>query len=174
MEDLAEAFNIMTERLSEAYHDLEGQVNARSRQLVRSERLASVGFLAAGVAHEINNPLASIAFCSEALEVRLAELLRQLRAAGWVTADQDVFTKYLKMIQEEAFRCKNITQRLLEFSRGGERSREPADLVEIIHSVVEVVQHLPSSKGKNIVFPGAEAGPVSLYAVLPRGTLDAA
>src|SRR5205814_6260086 len=76
MEDLAAAFNDMTSRLSEMYRDLARQVNERSRQLVRSERLASVGFLAAGVAHEINNPLASIAFCSEALETRLADLMQ--------------------------------------------------------------------------------------------------
>ena len=75
MEDLAEAFNDMTGRLREMYRDLARQVNERSRQLVRSERLAGVGFLAAGVAHEINNPLPSIAFCSEALEQRLAMLL---------------------------------------------------------------------------------------------------
>ena len=72
LEDLANAFNDMTSRLREMYRDLARQVNERSRQLVRSERLAGVGFLAAGVAHEINNPLASIAFCSEALEGRLA------------------------------------------------------------------------------------------------------
>src|SRR5438128_6792417 len=75
MEELAAAFNDMTNRLDEMYRDLAHQVNERSRQLVRSERLASVGFLAAGVAHEINNPLASIAFCSEALESRLMHIL---------------------------------------------------------------------------------------------------
>ena len=79
MQALAEAFNDMTARLRVTYEDLERQVQERSRQLVRSERLAGVGFLAAGVAHEINNPLASIAFCSEALENRLAPLLAARR-----------------------------------------------------------------------------------------------
>ena len=152
MEDLGAAFNDMTRRLQDLYGDLARQVNERSRQLIRSERLASVGFLAAGVAHEINNPLASIAFCGEALEVRLAELLRQLRAAGWVTADQDVYTKYLKMIQEEAFRCKNITERLLAFSRTGERRREETDLRALVQSVLDVAQHLQNHKGKQITF----------------------
>ncbi len=75
MQDLAEAFNDMTAKISVTYAELERQVQERSRQLVRSERLAGVGFLAAGVAHEINNPLASIAFCAEALDHRLERLL---------------------------------------------------------------------------------------------------
>jgi signal transduction histidine kinase len=146
MQELAAAFNDMTNRLDEMYRDLAHQVNERSRQLVRSERLASVGFLAAGVAHEINNPLASIAFCSEALESRLAEALAQ------VPQQSEIIRKYLHMIQEEAFRCKAITQRLLEFSRGGERRREPTDLAELIQSVLDMVQHLQNVKGKQILF----------------------
>jgi signal transduction histidine kinase len=149
MEDLAKAFNDMTSRLCDMYRDLARQVNERSRQLVRSERLAGVGFLAAGVAHEINNPLASIAFCSEALEGRLASVMARF------PDDHEVVTKYLRMIQQEAFRCKAITQRLLEFSRGGERRREPTDLVELVQAVLEVVQHLQNCKGKTIAFEPA-------------------
>jgi len=146
MEDMAATFNYMTGRLGEMYRDLEHQVNERSRQLVRSERLASVGFLAAGVAHEINNPLARISFCSEALESRLAHLAAKSPEEG------EVIVKYLKMIQNEAFRCKDITGRLLEFSRTGERRREWADLGEIVQSVVDMVKHLPNSRGKEIHF----------------------
>jgi signal transduction histidine kinase len=149
-EDLAAAFNDMTHRLHFMYSDLARQVNERSRQLVRSERLAGVGFLAAGVAHEINNPLASIAFCSEALERRLSGVLASVQ--GTTEEDRHVVAKYLKMIQEEAFRCKTITQRLLEFSRGGERRREPTDLADLVQGVFDVVQHLQNCKGKQLIF----------------------
>jgi signal transduction histidine kinase len=150
IEDLATAFNDMTGRLREMYRDLARQVNERSRQLVRSERLASVGFLAAGVAHEINNPLHIIALHSEAIESRLDNLLQQGKERQ--VQDLDVVVKYLKKIQDEAFRCKGITQQLLEFSRQGEPSREPTDLVELIQTVVDMMQHMPNCKGKEIHF----------------------
>ena len=152
MEDLAAAFNDMTRRLREMYDDLERQVNERSRQLVRSERLASVGFLAAGVAHEINNPLHAIALCSEALEGRLRDLLAG-RAGG--DGQRATVERYLKTIQEEAFRCKAITEKLLDFSRGGEKKREPAELTDLVQSVLDVAQHLQNCKGKRIVFQPA-------------------
>jgi signal transduction histidine kinase len=158
MQGLAEAFNDMTARLSVTYADLERQVQERSRQLVRSERLAGVGFLAAGVAHEINNPLASIAFCSEALEHRLGPLLCNAQANNGSgngssdDADTKVVHNYLRMIQEEAFRCKSITERLLDFSRCADIQRERTDLAGLIQGVVEMIRHMGKYRGKSIVF----------------------
>ncbi len=166
LEELANEFNAMTVRLSAVYKDLARQVNERSRQLVRSERMVSVGFLAAGVAHEINNPLASILFCAEALERRLQDILAPALAAGAVPADGEVLTRYLKMIQQEALRCKDITQKLLDFSRTGERKREATDLAGLVRGVLEVARHLPNGRGKHITFnPGS-------YIVAPVNAQD--
>ena len=147
MQALAEAFNDMTAQLSATYADLERQVQERSRQLVRSERLAGVGFLAAGVAHEINNPLASIAFCSEALEGRLASVLANAQGG-----DAKLVANYLRMIQEEAFRCKRITEKLLDFSRCAEIQRERTDLAGLITGVVEMIRHMGKYRSKQIHF----------------------
>ncbi len=118
MAELAKAMNDMTARFQEIRDDLDRQVQVRTKQVVRSEQLASVGFLAAGVAHEINNPLASIAMCSESLENRFREILDQN------DPEQAVAANYLRMIQAEAFRCKGITEKLLDFSRIGPGRRE--------------------------------------------------
>jgi signal transduction histidine kinase len=155
LQDLAAAFNDMTSRLHSTYRELSRQVHDRGTQLVRSERLASLGFLAAGVAHEINNPLASIAFCAEGLQRRITDLL------GKAPQDRETITKYLTMIQQEAFRCKQITQGLLEFSRVGEGERQPTDLGDVVQSVLDVVQHLRSCQGKHIAFHPT-ARPVAL------------
>jgi two-component system, NtrC family, sensor kinase len=145
LEELANEFNSMTVRLRDIYQDLAQQVDARSKQLVRSERLISVGFLAAGVSHEINNPLASIAFCAEALERRVIDI------AAKAPEEADVLAKYLRMIQQEAFRCKEITLKLLDFSRTGGQ-RETTDLAQLIHDVVEMAKHLQNARGKNVRF----------------------
>jgi two-component system, NtrC family, sensor kinase len=152
MQDLAEAFNDMTAKISVTYTELERQVHDRSRQLVRSERLAGVGFLAAGVAHEINNPLASIAFCAEALDHRIGRLVGSSE-----NPDHRVIINYLKMIQEEAFRCKNITEKLLDFSRCNEIKRERIDLAGLIQGVVEMIRHIGKYTGKSIIFHPREA-----------------
>ena len=154
MRELAEAMNAMTSRFQEIRDDLDCQVRDRTKQVVRSEQLASVGFLAAGVAHEINNPLASIVMCSESLEGRLAALLNESGEAN--AAERDVVRSYLEMIQKEAFRCKQITEKLLDFSRMGDTERHHADLRELVSGVIEMIRHLGKYQNKNIVLTGGE------------------
>jgi signal transduction histidine kinase len=137
----------MTVRLRDIYKDLANQVNERSRQLVRSERMVSVGYLAAGVAHEINNPLQSISLYSDALESRLAALTQ--RVPPEQTAE---ISNFLRIIQQEAFRCKDITKKLLDFSRPGEHRRERTDLGKLIEDVIQVARPLPGTRGKRIEF----------------------
>jgi signal transduction histidine kinase len=71
--------------------------------------------------------------------------------------DHAVITNYLQMIQREAFRCKGITEKLLDFSRIGPMKRQDADLAELIGDVVEMVGHLGKYQRMNIAFQPAEA-----------------
>jgi len=152
MAELAEAMNAMTARFRAIRDDLDRQVQLRTKQVVRSEQLASVGFLAAGVAHEINNPLASIALCAESLESRLLDLV----AKNGESEQGELVQRYLKMIQSEAFRCKEITEKLLDFSRTGEVKRASADLGELTQSVIDMVRHLGRYQDRNIEFSPSE------------------
>jgi len=75
------------------------------------ERLAAIGQIAAGIAHEINNPMASMAVCVESLIKNI--LPDNFEKKG----DYDKAYRYLKIIESEIYRCKNITTNLLNFSR---------------------------------------------------------
>jgi two-component system NtrC family sensor kinase len=143
MAELAAALNDMTGRFCEIRDDLDRQVQSRTREVIRSEQLASVGFLAAGVAHEINNPLASIAMCAESLESRLA-------AGAADNADAQVVHRYLELIQSEAFRCKGITEKLLDFSRLGEVRRQATGLAVVVGDVAEMLRHVGRFAGRSI------------------------
>ena len=148
--ELALAMNNMTRNFKLIRDDLDRQVKIRTQEAIRSEQLASVGFLAAGVSHEINNPLATIAMCAESLETRVTELIAQ------TTSPQNdeqinIIQKYLKQIQQEAFRCKGITEQLLDFSRGGDIQRQSTKLSPIIQDTVDMIQHLGKYKQKQIV-----------------------
>jgi signal transduction histidine kinase len=150
MAELAKAMNDMTARFQEIRDDLDRQVQVRTKQVVRSEQLASVGFLAAGVAHEINNPLASIAMCAESLESRFQGILDQN------DPQQAVAANYLRMIQTEAFRCKGITEKLLDFSRIGPGKREDTELGELVRGVIEMLGHLGKYQRKHVEFAPCE------------------
>lgn len=151
MSELAGAMNDMTSRFEDIRDDLDRQVQERTKQVVRSEQLASVGFLAAGVAHEINNPLAAIAMCAESLEDRLG------CATAAESPDAELVRNYLKMIQTEAFRCKEITEKLLDFSRIGDVHRQNTDLQQLVQDVIDMIRHLGKYDGKHLELPPGPA-----------------
>jgi len=112
--ELAKAFNDMTRNLEET-----------QRQLAQADKLASVGRLAAGVAHEINNPLTGV--------LSYASLLRK-RMEHDPPACED-----LDVIVRETVRCRGIIRGLLDFARPAAPARKPMDLNEVVRRAVSVV-----------------------------------
>jgi two-component system, NtrC family, sensor kinase len=146
MKELADAFNSMTSRFQEIRGDLDRQVYERIKQLIRSERLAGIGFLAAGVAHEINNPLSAIAMAAESLSERESAL------NGSDPTETEIARQYLKMIDREAGRCQRITRKLLDFARGNGDTCACHDLTTIVHDVLGVVRHMSSYSDRTVRF----------------------
>ena len=189
--ELARAINLGAQSFLAIQKDLNEQVRERSEEVIRNEQLASVGFLAAGVAHEINNPLAAIAWSAEALEARLHRILHpqvvsQMQSEGngessspvngastdnaatagnattagnaMIGTDLDTLRSYLRRIQDEAFRCKGITERLLDFSRlGNVQRKQEIDMNEIVEDVVDMVRHMGPYRSQKIeTIPASE------------------
>ena len=113
--------------------------------IIHAEKLTGIGRLASGVVHEINNPLATIAACTEALQNRLSEI------SSLPSETQADFKEYLKLIEDETFRCKGITNSLLEFSRHRESQKTTEDLNRLIEQTLRLVKHHPKLKRLNLV-----------------------
>ncbi|MBI3654290.1 MAG: GAF domain-containing protein [Acidobacteria bacterium] len=103
--------------------------------VMHADKLASIGRLAAGVVHEINNPLATISACAEALVSRMLEI-----NPGDI---QDDFKEYLQIIKDEAFRCKTITNSLLEFSHQRQAEKIQCDINHLIDQTLLLLKHHP-------------------------------
>ena len=124
----------------------------------RAEKLAAVGRLASGVVHEINNPLATISACAESLEARVEE-----GAFGNSPETEDLH-EYLVLIRSEAFRCKAITNGLLDFSRVRTSERLMIDVEELIKSSANLIAHQKRGNAVKIKF--------ELYENLPHINAD--
>ena len=111
------------------------QLSEMQEQLARTRRLATVGQLAAGVAHEINNPLAAITTCAEATQ-------RDLRSADEFrrAAEERGWNFYLEEIVRQALRCKQITRGLLDLARQRRARREPCDLNALAARTVKLFE----------------------------------
>ena len=148
MWDLARSFNAMRDRLGEAMAEinqaaqvLEAKVDERTRQLkeahqrlMQADRLASLGQLAASVAHEINNPLSGVLNYS-------ALMNRILREDGVPRERVAEFRGYLERVSEQTARAGRIVSDLLAFSRRSKPHRAPADLPGIVRTTVSLVSH---------------------------------
>ena len=137
---LARSFNHMTRKLSEA-----------RMQLFQSDKMASLGRLAAGVAHEINNPLTGVLTYSSLL-------LKQ-------TAGQPEIHEDLKVVVRETIRCRDIVKSLLDFARQSVPKKSAADVNEIVQRSISVVERQLSLN--HVVLE------THLDPDLPRTTIDA-
>lgn len=143
--ELVDRLALSNQELTQLSDSLEVKVEEATRKLLRSERLAALGTLSAGMAHEINTPLASIATCGESILRHNPDLPRTI-------------TGYLDVINKEAYRCKTITRNLLDFA-GGDRAMvsRPFDLKARIHTIEDLLAFELEDRG------------LRLYCHLPKG-----
>ena len=106
--------------------DITDWIEAREA-VAQSEKLAAVGRLAAGIMHEINNPLATIAACAESMALD--------------TASPEGCPEYLKIIEAEVERCKRIVDGLLDFSRPRAQQREPLQINAVVERALFLLNH---------------------------------
>jgi two-component system NtrC family sensor kinase len=148
LDELARSFNAMQERLRLAMAEinqftqsLETKVEERTEQLkiahqklLQSDRLASLGTLAASVAHEINNPVSGV--------LNLAMLMQRILKEDGIPPERvPEFRKYLAYVASETARVGRIVSDLLAFSRRSKPQRALADLNRIVKRTLTLVSH---------------------------------
>jgi PAS domain S-box-containing protein len=120
-------------------------------QIAQSEKLAAVGQLAAGVMHEINNPLATIGACVAAIQGRLQSGRGGAEPVG----------EYLEMIDKEVERCTRIVDGLLDFSRPKGKAKAPVSLNRLVGDTLFLLKHHHRFKHLQVVQELDPAGPVA-------------
>ena len=139
---LANEFELMRQKLQESYQRMEEKINLRTQelqgaqaQIMHQEKMASLGLMAAGIAHEIGNPLTSIS--------SMAQIIKRK------TIDEKT-TEYVNSILKNIDRISRIVRELVDFSKPTTYKAAPADMNEIIRSAVGIVKY--DRRSKNITY----------------------
>jgi len=131
---ITKSINTLINRIKQADHEREIAIaNAE-----HADKLASIGRLAAGVAHEINNPLAIIN--------EQAGLVKDLLQYGDLSKNKDRFIQLIDSIQNSVIRCRTITHRLLSFSRRINIGKEDINVNDVIEEVLGFIEKEIQSK----------------------------
>ena len=128
------AFNYLTTTLEQTEKEREKAVRAACQ----SERLAALGQMAAGIGHEINNPLMNI--------LSLATLIEEALGEGHDDTKNDIL-----LLRKEGKRCAQIIQGVLNFARENEPSYKPFNLSELIEETLELLHHRIESSGIDLI-----------------------
>jgi two-component system NtrC family sensor kinase len=154
---LADSFNRMTDSLQEARTEIEDLMNGLEQQveqrtaalrgahkeLLRSEKLASLGRLAASIAHEINNPLSGI--------LTFAKLLIRTLEDGAEDQDaKDQCLKNLRLVERETARCTAIVRNLLDFARERPLTLTGVDLNQVLSEALSLLEHQLALRGVSL------------------------
>lgn len=145
--DLAVSFNKMTADLKdsrtalvekELLEDLVAELKATQQQLVQAGKMAAIGQLAAGVAHEINNPLAGIMGYAQLA----SEHIRAREQTGIPPAEVARFLGYVENMEKQSQRCKQIVQNLLRFARSSSfEEMESVDVNQVMRETLSFLSH---------------------------------
>ncbi len=122
------------------------QKRLQELHLIQTEKMSSIGVLATGIAHEINNPLTSVAGFAEALQRRFREapdLIEDTRLED--------FPNYLEVIVRESYRCKGIIDHLLSFGRKSDGLPVKVDVNLALVEILELLKYQPSDHAIEVV-----------------------
>jgi len=125
--------------LTNAFNKMLRELELRQRHLVQSEKLASLGTLLSGVAHELNNPLSNISSSNQILMEELKES-REKPASGRLCVDPAFVTEMLTQISDQTDRARNIVRSLLEFSRDKDFKKQDLPVKSLFDETIRFVK----------------------------------